>query len=243
MGAVPGGRVLTSGATLGPSGPAPPPFDVDAFRPLGRTLVRRRHAHPAVVLGSSQREELVDRAKAQALGLEVVRRRSGGGAVLVQPGDPVWFDVWVPRGDPLFDDDVVAAAGWVGRWWSTALAACGARPTVVHDGPSTANEWSATVCFAGLGPGEVTASGRKVVGVAQWRGREGSLFHTAAHRVWDPVALTDLLHLPDEARRRAGSDLAQAGLGLEDLLGSGLDALGAALSSLLPGTGWDHLTD
>ena len=51
---------------------------------------------PAVVLGSTQREEVLDAAACAAAGVEVVRRRSGGGVVLLEPGGIVWFDVIVP---------------------------------------------------------------------------------------------------------------------------------------------------
>ena len=53
---------------------------------------------PALVLGSAQRDDAVERRVAEALGVEVVRRRSGGGAVLVIPGEMVWVDVVIPRG-------------------------------------------------------------------------------------------------------------------------------------------------
>ena len=113
MGAVPGGRLL--------NGAAPSPwFDVESFRSSAdRTVVVRRAGHAALVLGSTQPGTSVDSARAARAGIEVVRRRSGGGAVLVGPGDPVWIDVWLPRGDPLWHDDVGArprvGGGVVGR--------------------------------------------------------------------------------------------------------------------------------
>ena len=51
---------------------------------------------PALVLGSTQRAEVVDERACADAGVEVVRRRSGGGAVLLEPGAVVWFDVVVP---------------------------------------------------------------------------------------------------------------------------------------------------
>lgn len=74
---------------------------------------------PAIVLGSSQRDDVVDHERATALGLAVVRRRSGGGAVLVDPAAMVWFDVVVPehdrRGLPL--GDVTASMITLGSAW------------------------------------------------------------------------------------------------------------------------------
>src|SRR5664280_2380338 len=116
--------------------------------PSQRTLAVCRVTRPAVVLGSTQAESLVDLRRAGARGIEVVRRRSGGGAVLVMPGDPVWVDVWVPRRDPLWNDDVGRAFDWLGDAWATALEAVGCQGMSAHRGryePST--RWSSLVCF------------------------------------------------------------------------------------------------
>ena len=53
---------------------------------------------PALVLGSAQRDDVVDADACAAAGVEVVRRRSGGGAVLLLPGEVTWLDVVVPAG-------------------------------------------------------------------------------------------------------------------------------------------------
>ncbi|HMD45661.1 MAG TPA: hypothetical protein VKG43_05855 [Acidimicrobiales bacterium] len=193
----------------------------------------------AVVLGSSQPPSVVDAGRAGARGLTVLRRRSGGGAVLVEPGDPVWVDVWVPRHDPLWREDVVAAAEWVGEWWAGTLGALGVPDVAVHRGAPVRTRWSSTVCFAGLAPGEVTVAGTKVVGVAQWRGKEGALFHSAAHVHWAPERLIDVLALDDEERAVASRDLATAAVGLEAVGGPGVAGrLSAELVARLAGPPW-----
>jgi lipoate-protein ligase A len=174
-------------------------------------------ASPTVVLGSTQSPQVIDAARAVAAGITVVRRRTGGGAVLLRPGDHVWVDVWLPKDDPLWEHDVAAAAGWVGRWWAAVLLARGVRDVTVHTGPIIQNRWSEQVCFAGTGPGEVLAGGRKVVGVAQWRSREGSLFRISAYRHWDPGALVDVLSVPDGEREVMRSELSSVAAGLFDL--------------------------
>jgi lipoate-protein ligase A len=135
---------------------------------------------PAVVLGSSQPDTVVDRAAAARLGLEVARRRSGGGLVLVHPDHSRWVDVIVPRDHVRWADDVGAATHWLGRAWVEAVAAAWAGPAPApvahHRGPMVRNRWSALVCFAGLGPGEVTAGGAKVVGISQRRTRHWARF-------------------------------------------------------------------
>jgi lipoate---protein ligase len=151
---------------------------------------------PALVLGSAQRPEVADAAALAAAGVELVRRRSGGGAVLLVPGEVVWADVIVPAGDLLWDDDVGRATHWLGDAWAQAVAACGLTGTDVHRGPMVRTPWSSLVCFSGLGPGEVRLSERKVVGISQRRTRHWARFQCAAYVRWDPAALVALLAEP-----------------------------------------------
>ncbi|MEO7442574.1 MAG: hypothetical protein ABIW46_03465 [Acidimicrobiales bacterium] len=157
---------------------------------------------PALVLGSTQPSAHVEDVVAAALGVEVVRRRSGGGAVLVEPGRMLWVDVVVPAGDDLWQADVGRAFWWLGEVWARALISLGAAGARVHRGPLLSSRWSPMVCFAGLGPGEVCAGGGKVVGISQRRVREGALFQCAVPLAWDPAAIAALLSL-DAASRTA----------------------------------------
>ncbi|QGG95555.1 lipoyl protein ligase domain-containing protein [Actinomarinicola tropica] len=151
---------------------------------------------PALVLGSAQPDDDVDRTAVEARGLEVVRRRSGGGAVLVVPDACLWVDLLIPAGHDLWDEDVGRAMHWVGELWAEALGALGVAARV-HRGPMVRTPWSRHVCFAGLGPGEVVdPAGRKVVGISQRRTRAWARFQTVADL--GPVrqaALVDVLQL------------------------------------------------
>lgn len=231
MGAVLGGRLLSTPDPL-----AHARFDVEAYRHLGRTVVLRDVEHPVVVLGSTQRRAVVDEERAAANGVEVVRRRSGGGAVLLVPGCQVWADAWVPRGDPMWSDDPRRMAASVGEWWATSLGIPGAA---VHRGGSVAGRGSDVVCFAGVGPGEVLVAGRKVVGLAQWRSRQGALVHGCAYRRWEPGRLVDLLAMDGRARGLFTGSLVPAATGL-DLLGIAPTWGAKELEAALPdGPPWD----
>ncbi len=146
-----------------------------------------------LVLGSTQDDRLVSAPALAAGGVDLVRRRSGGGAVLLVPGGQLWLDAWIPRDDPLWVTDVVEAAEWVGAWWVGALARCAISGLEVHRGRSEPGPVGEAVCFAGRGPGEVFAGRRKVVGLSQWRARQGALFSSCAYLRWDAVPLTGLL--------------------------------------------------
>jgi lipoate-protein ligase A len=184
--------------------------------------------HPAVVLGSTQPDSHVASRNGP---LEVVRRRSGGGAVLVEPDRVVWADVVVPLGDRLWHHDVGRAAWWLGEAWLAALADLDQGEGVVHRGGLVRSAWSPWVCFAGLGPGEVTIAGRKVLGMAQRRTRNGALFQCALPLAWDPAALLGALALSAEQRVAAALEL-QAGV--QPLTAISSTQVEAALLSRLP---------
>jgi lipoate-protein ligase A len=174
------------------------PADIHALglpEPVTRLVRRCEATSPAVVLGSTQPEP----PSAAAGSLPVVRRRTGGGAVLVEPGRLLWVDVVVPADDPCWDDDVARAFHWLGAVWVAALGDVGVD-AVAHEGTFCTTPWSRQVCFAGLGSGEVSrADGPKVVGIAQRRTRAGALFQCAALLAWDPVPLVARLGLPATA--------------------------------------------
>jgi lipoate-protein ligase A len=187
------------------------------------TVVSCRVDSPMLVLGSTQ-PDVPER------GVPVVRRRSGGGAVLVGPGLVAWVDVFVPAGHPLWEDDVGRAFWWLGQAWAGALSSLAASslaasplgvalpaPPVVHQNGLVTSPWSRQVCFAGLGPGEVTVDGRKAVGMAQRRTREGALFQCALALSWDPARMAHLLALgPDAADDLAAMVHPVGGVGQDD---------------------------
>lgn len=186
----------------------------ELVEPVERSLWVLEVERPALVLGSTQPADHVDRAAVAVAGVEVVRRRSGGGAVLLVPGSALWIDVVLPRADPWWRDDVGRSTHWLGRVWQSALADLGVAATV-HTGALVSTPWSTLVCFAGLGPGEVSAGGRKLVGISQRRTRAGARFQCVVHRHWDPAPLLALLDLDDDQRGRGGSDLAGVATGLD----------------------------
>jgi lipoate-protein ligase A len=215
-----------------------PWLDVELYRRVQRrTVVLRSAPYAALVLGSTQSDGIVDPVRAQRAGIAVVRRRTGGGAVLLRPGDHVWADVWLPRDDPLWQWDVARAAVWVGEWWSSFLRAYEVQDASVHLGPMTQGPLADHVCFAGTGPGEVTVRGRKLVGVAQWRPREGALFRVSAYHHWDPAPLVNILSVPPEDRTSVQRQLTSVATGLADLLQSSF-SMETLLSHLPGGQPW-----
>ena len=156
---------------------------------------------PTMVLGSSQRNlSIVE-------DIDVVQRRSGGGAVLLRPEEVLWLDVLLPRGDPLWDDDLSRATLWLGEVWCATIRDFGIGAEVFRDSMSR-NRWSDSVCFAGRAPGEILVDGRKVVGISQRRNQTGARFQCGVLLRWAAEDMVRFL------------DLRPAGEALEDLKAS-----------------------
>jgi lipoate-protein ligase A len=173
---------------------------IDEGRPMGYWS---RPTRPALVLGSGQRPP---DGWQPANGLPLVRRGTGGGAVLCDE-DYLMLDIALPPGDPRILDDLTESYRWLAERMRSALGQLGVeQPALVVpralralDEPS--REAARTACFAGLGPYEVLdVQGRKLVGLAQRRRRGGVLLQAAAYLGGDRGVLADLLWLGEEAR-------------------------------------------
>ena len=110
----------------------------------------------------------------------------------------------------------------------------------MHEGDVLDAAQGAIACFAGLGPGELTIDGRKLVGVSQWRSREGVLVSTvvSAHPPADlaPYLSSGIAAVPALAEARCLRDVAD-GLRASDVA----DELLAAAHDELPSLQVDPL--
>lgn len=188
----------------------------------------------AIVLGRGQ--ALPHGAPSATSDVEILTRHSGGGAVLLDPS-LLSLDVVVPPDHPLVAGDLAAVFDRVGAAWAEALAGLGVPGLSVHRGPGTARRRGtdrerllAAVCYATLGRGEVLSGGRKLVGLAQRRRRQGALVQCGLLRRWTPGPLLAALGAdPDDP------EVAGAAVGLDDLglAGIGDEAVVAAVSTAL----------
>jgi len=84
-----------------------------------------------VVLGSSQSSDVF--APGRTAGLTLRRRRGGGGLVLLEPGD-VWVDWWIPSSDERWSSDVHVSSIRCGQIWCDVLAPRVNAHLTVHEG-------------------------------------------------------------------------------------------------------------
>ena len=175
-----------------------PLFDVEILRGLASsTLGVLQPGEPIVVLGSRQSPDELDDVALEHGSMAVRRRRGGGGAVLLRPEDR-WVELWLRR--TASSHDVRGAAYLVGGWWRDALAAHGVDAAMHRGGVLDADQ-GAVACFAGLGPGELTVQGHKILGISQWRVREGTLVSSVLP-VTSPSDLLPYLKVPSDAVSR-----------------------------------------
>jgi len=208
----------------------PEVFHHRRFEDCGRALwVPILRPDQTLVLGSSQSDEGLDHDALDRSNIEVARRRSGGGAVLVSDADLVWFDVIINHDDVLWEPDIGRSFHWLGDAIQRALHSLDID-AVVHRGPLERNDWSDRVCFAGLGPGELTVGGRKLVGMSQRRTRATARFQIAVLRRWSGSEHRELFDVPVEQRDHADANLDRAATSIDRSPNEVLDAVVSALS-------------
>lgn len=195
--------VQTSGSAQSFHGQDPDPG-------TGHQLWVHTAATPALILGSTQPDELIHRDRATQDGIEVCRRRSGGGLVYLDPTTDCWVDAIIPADSPLWDADVGRAFHWIGQAWAATIdeALGPGGPALVHRGGNRSGGSDRPLwCFSGLGHGEVTVGASKVVGLSQRRTRDWVRLQTLVIGRWPGRRLLPYLDL-DVARagRRVDPD-------------------------------------
>jgi lipoate-protein ligase A len=182
---------------------------------------------PAIVLGRGQRD-------VPAGGPAIVRRQSGGGAVLVGP-HLVGVSVALPRAHPFVAASPARTFRWFGAAHAAALRGLGIACATVEPAAvrTSSVRWA---CFGGLGPWEVVgAEGRKLVGMAQCRRTTGVLLVSGtlvAEPDWGPFCAAfgrpDAAGVLAEATSSCARELG-APLGADVVARSIVDAIVAAL--------------
>lgn len=156
---------------------------------------------PCLSLGYGQREDWIDRPLCARLGVEVVRRPTGGRALLHQP-DEITYAVVLPDPGGL---PVQESFAGIASLLAEALARLGV-PVETAAGGHAPSSGAHPSCLAVAAPGEVTARGRKLVGSAQVRRHGRLLQHGALPRRTDEELLARLI-----PGARAQADLASLG--------------------------------
>jgi lipoate-protein ligase A len=166
---------------------------------------------PCLSLGRNQPVAEVDREALRSAGYDLVRRPTGGRAILHT--DELTYSLAVPLSDPRVSGGVLVSCEQLSRGLSRALEILGIDNASAHrrEGrPSTPEP----VCFEAAGAFEIVFGGKKLIGSAQMRRRGALLQHGTLPLRGDIARICSFLVPPadpDRVRRRATTLEAAAG--------------------------------
>jgi lipoate-protein ligase A len=174
---------------------------------------------PCLSLGYAQPAADVDHAALAALGWDLVRRPTGGRAIL--HADELTYAVIAPHGESRLAGGVLESYRVLAQVLLHSLRLLGIpaqaleKAAAVETGdeansthPGEARPPQNPVCFDVPSHYEITASGKKLVGSAQARRKEGVLQHGSLPLYGNLARITQVLSFPHEqARRQAAAEL------------------------------------
>jgi len=172
---------------------------------------------PCISLGQAQPFADVDTTRLKSYGWEVVRRVTGGRAILHT--DELTYSVTGPTDEPILAGTVLESYN---RLAGALLAAVQDLSLSVEmkAGKADANGVANPVCFEVPSTYEITVNGKKLIGSAQARRKEGVLQHGSLPLTGDLTRICQALVFPDEsAREKAVQRLLERATTVESVLG------------------------
>lgn len=159
---------------------------------------------PCLSLGYSQPFSDVDLKRLESHGWDVVRRPTGGRAILHT--DELTYSVIGPRTDPRLKGGLMDSYRRISRALFQALHNLG-LPVEVHTGKNPLAHHQ-PVCFENPSDFEITVNGKKIIGSAQARKKKGILQHGSLPLTGDLTRITKaLVYSSEEERAIAGKTL------------------------------------
>ncbi len=172
---------------------------------------------PTLSIGYSQNESRdVDRAQCERKNISIVRRFTGGRALLHQY--ELTYSLIAPIPHPCFPGNLTGAFCAVSKAVIFSLEKAGiVKPEMVGKDKRTAGHSPA--CFSLSNRWEITVQGKKLAGSAQRRLNGAFLQHGSILLDWDPELTHSLLQYSSESEKAQGLKTLRAGtLTLQDLL-------------------------
>lgn len=170
---------------------------------------------PCLSLGCIQPASDLDLAACERESLPIIRRASGGTAVLHEAA--LAYSLVLPLGHFLAPGDVVESYRRLGPPVLAALGRLGIEGRLVEpaeaDRGGRGQGLGAVACFVGLAPFEVLVGGRKLVGNSQLRRRGAVLHHSMVPLDFDARRFASLLRTLDPAERSSLAGVLAARVG------------------------------
>jgi lipoate-protein ligase A len=171
---------------------------------------------PCLSLGRSQPYADTDLAACRGAGVDIVRRPSGGRAILHT--DELTYSVALLQADPLAAGGILESYRRLSQGLLAGLQLLGVQAEQAASARKPMGDPSA-VCFETPSDYEITTQGRKLVGSAQWRARGGVLQHGTLPLCGDITRIINYLVLPGAERETQRQFLRTRATTLEASLG------------------------
>jgi len=154
-------------------------------------------------LGYAQPVADVDIARLQANGWDLVRRPTGGRAILHT--DELTYSVTGPETEPILAGEIMSSYRRLSSAIMAAVEQIGVGVQAQPKNKTPNNAAPEPVCFEIPSSYEITYNGKKLVGSAQSRRKGGVLQHGTLPLVGDLTRITQVLVFPDEAGRTSAA--------------------------------------
>ncbi len=148
-------------------------------------------------LGYGQRLRDVDLNRVAARGWTVVRRPTGGRAIL--HGDELTYSITLPEDHPIAAGGIIETYLRLSKGLLVAMQQLGLQVLADADGDTTSAK--GPVCFEVPSRYEITVGGKKLIGSAQLRRRGGVLQHGTLPLYGDIARICDALAYDSEHER------------------------------------------
>ena len=157
---------------------------------------------PCLSLGHAQPFADVDRTRLQERGWEVVRRLTGGRAILHT--DEITYSVIAPNDEPRVAGTVLESYNRLAGALLLAVKEL-ELPVEIKEGKVDNPSMLNPVCFEVPSTYEITVNGKKLIGSAQARKKEGVLQHGSLPLVGDLTRICQALVFKNESERDTAS--------------------------------------
>jgi len=159
---------------------------------------------PCLSLGHAQPFADVDMERVKSYGWEVVRRLTGGRAILHT--DELTYSVTGSADEPVLAGGILESYNRLAQALMFAVRELG-LPVEMKEHESVGHASSVTnpVCFEVPSTYEITVNGKKLIGSAQARKKEGVLQHGSLPLTGDLTRICQALVFKDEAAREVAS--------------------------------------
>ena len=176
---------------------------------------------PCLSLGRAQPFADVDVASLQSNGWDVVRRPTGGRAILHT--DELTYSVIAPPDNPHVAGTLLESYRHLAQALLAALRSLN-MPVDMKEGKADQGSQANPICFETPSTYEITSGGKKLIGSAQARRKDGALQHGSLPLTGDLARITQALNFPDaESRQRAAEKLLARASTAESALGQAVD--------------------